>query len=211
LTHTASVFALGGLTLLASETIVPSRLYPWLSLASGLMVAAVGLVLLRRRLQASRPGHAHDPGDHGHHGHHGHDHHGHAHLPESGDRARITWRSLLALGVSGGLLPCPSALIALLGAISLDRVGFGLLLVTAFSLGLAAVLPGIGLALLYSARLARALDLGRWAARVPAPLARDGHLARRAVALLPVGSALVVTALGLAIAARAAGQTLLGL
>lgn len=64
----------------------------------------------------------------------------------------MTWRSLLALGVSGGLVPCPSALVLLLSAISLDRLEFGMVLVVAFSVGLAAVLTGIGLLMVYARR-----------------------------------------------------------
>ena len=69
---------------------------------------------------------------------HEHDHgYGHTHLPPGADGAPVTWRSLLALGISGGLLPCPSALVVPERHIALDRVGFGLVLVLAFSLGLA--------------------------------------------------------------------------
>lgn len=77
----------------------------------------------------------------------------HTHLPPGADGSRVTWRSLLALGISGGLLPCPSALVVLLSAISLHRVGYGLLLVLAFSLGLACTLTGIGMAFVYAGRL----------------------------------------------------------
>ncbi len=65
----------------------------------------------------------------------------------------MTVRSLLGLGISGGLLPCPSALVLLLTAMSLQRTGFGLLLLTAFSLGLASVLTGVGLLFLKSSQL----------------------------------------------------------
>jgi len=65
----------------------------------------------------------------------------------------VTWRGLLALGISGGLLPCPSALVVLLSAIALHRVAFGMLLIVAFSIGLAGVLTGIGLLLVYARRL----------------------------------------------------------
>src|SRR5207248_2875293 len=119
-THTAGVFALGGVTLLLSQWIVPDRLYPWLDLAAGAMVVVVGLAVLLGRARHAR---AHS---------HGHDHH-HEH------------RSLLAVGISGGLLPCPSALVVLLAAISLHRVAFGMLLVVAFSLGLAVAITGVGL------------------------------------------------------------------
>jgi len=85
--------------------------------------------------------HIHDHEDTHDHGHH----HTHSHLPPGADGAAVTWRSLLALGVSGGLLPCPAALVLLLTAISIGRSGFGILLVIAFSIGLAAVLTSVGM------------------------------------------------------------------
>ena len=98
----------------------------------------------------------------------------------------ITWRSLLALGVSGGLIPCPSALVVLLGAIALNKIGFGLILVLAFSLGLAATLTAIGILFIYAGRLFE---------RFPS----QGRLIR----LLPVLSALFVSAVGMAIFIKA--------
>ena len=90
-------------------------------------------------------------------------------MPPGGDGSPVTWRSLLALGVSGGLLPCPSALVVLLSAIALGRIGFGLVLVLAFSLGLAGTLTAIGLLLVYTGRLVERLPAqGRWLRLVPA-------------------------------------------
>ena len=110
--------------------------------------------------------HTHEHDDHSEHEHHhhgeldhGHTHshggHSHSHLPPNGlgDNERLSLRSLVALGVSGGLLPCPSALVVLLGSIALGRVGFGLALVVAFSFGLAMTLTLVGLAFLYAGRL----------------------------------------------------------
>jgi ABC-type nickel/cobalt efflux system permease component RcnA len=71
----------------------------------------------------------------------------HSHLPPGADGSFITWESLLALGVSGGLLPCPSALVMLLSASALGNFGLGMTRVVAFSLGLALVLSAIGLIL----------------------------------------------------------------
>jgi ABC-type nickel/cobalt efflux system permease component RcnA len=101
--------------------------------------------------------HHHDHGhshDHDHHQHHGplthtHDGHTHTHLPPSD----ISLGSLLALGASGGLVPCPSALILLLSAISIGRVGLGMILLVAFSLGLAIVLTATGMLVLYARNL----------------------------------------------------------
>jgi nickel/cobalt transporter (NicO) family protein len=110
--------------------------------------------------------HAHDPShgeihdkahdhDHGHH----HGPGGHTHVPEG----EITWASLTTLAVSGGLVPCESALVLLLGAIALGRIGLGLLLLISFSLGLAGVLMAIGAIVLYAKRaLPKRSQRGGW-------------------------------------------------
>ena len=149
--------------------------------------------------------HAHDhPHDHDHdhaqdhtHGHaHGdelmHSHGGrmHTHLPPGADGKDVTWRSLLGLGISGGLLPCPSALVVMLSAITLGRVGYGIVLVIAFSLGLAATLTGIGLAFVYARRL----------------MARPLSRANRLVRVLPVVSAFVIAVVGAVFCYEAFGQ-----
>ncbi|MBW4474438.1 MAG: sulfite exporter TauE/SafE family protein [Stenomitos rutilans HA7619-LM2] len=137
----------------------------------------------------------HHPHDHDHrHDHHPHSHdhgdgHVHSHLPPSNDGAPVTWRSLLALGVSGGMVPCPSALVMLLSAIALGRVGFGLLLVLVFSLGLAGTLTALGLLLVSARHLFE---------RVPS----QNRIAR----LLPALSALVITLLGVGISTQAVMQ-----
>ena len=78
----------------------------------------------------------------------------------------MTWRSVLGLGISGGLLPCPAALVLLLAAVSLGRVGFGMVLVTIFSLGLAGVLITVGLLFVKGgrllARIPQVSGFGRW-------------------------------------------------
>ena len=102
---------------------------------------------------------------------------------------QITWRNLLALGVSGGLIPCPSALVVLLGAIALNKIGLGLALVLAFSLGLAGALTAIGMLFIYAGRLFE---------RFPS----QGQVIR----FLPVLSALFVSALGALIIWKALGE-----
>jgi nickel/cobalt transporter (NicO) family protein len=282
ITHTLGVFALGLVTLFASQYVVPEKLFPVIGLLSGLIVFGLGLSLFIKRLRValgfaaadhhhehdhSRGHlHTHDHGDghphshehgehsphdqehshdhgHGHqnghthshapeavraHGHHphqpqfamaahtdephthspedgtahthhesGHSHSGdaagqpfvhshdggkpHSHLPPGADGSAITWKSLLALGISGGLLPCPSALVVLLSAISLQRIGYGLLLVVAFSAGLAATLTGVGLMFLYAGRLLKR------------PASVRNHALTR---VLPVLSALVIACVG---------------
>ncbi|MDX6542498.1 MAG: nickel/cobalt transporter (NicO) family protein [Gaiellaceae bacterium] len=176
-THTVGVFALGIVTLALSQFIVPADLYPWLNLASALLVVAVGLGVLRARIRSMAHARAHARG----HEHHHHDH-SHEHVPPNGSGLR----GLVGVGVSGGLLPCPTALVVLLAAISLHRVGYGLVLIVAFSLGLAASVTGIGLV---------AVTAKRFFARK----SFDGRLIRA----LPAISAVVVLVLGLAMTFRA--------
>jgi ABC-type nickel/cobalt efflux system permease component RcnA len=223
ITHTIGVFALGLITLFASQYIVPERLFPVLNLASGAIVLVIGLSLFTRRLRAALVHQRHDHAHHYHghdHVHHGHDHHHghshkhshdghdhvhhdhdhshhshshggreHSHLPPGADGSPVTWKGLLALGISGGLLPCPSALVVLLSAISLNRVGYGLVLVIAFSVGLAATLTAVGLLFVYAGRLIKGSRI-------------SGRLART----LPVVSALVITCAGLVICYEALVQ-----
>ena len=203
LTHTIGIFALGLVTLGTSQFVLTEELFPWLNVISGVLVTGIGLNLFIRRSHLSqvfqkwasrqKPNHEHDH-DHSHsHDHHHHDHghnhqhnHGHNHLPPGADGSPITWSSILALGISGGLLPCPSALVVLLSAIALGRIGFGLALVSAFSLGLAAVLTGIGLTLVY------AKD---WFERLPLQASQSK--------LFPAMSALFMTLIGLGITTKA--------
>jgi ABC-type nickel/cobalt efflux system permease component RcnA len=105
-------------------------------------------------------------------------------------------RDLLALGISGGILPCPSALVVLLSAIAFHRIGFGLLLIVAFSFGLATTLTSVGMFMVYG---------GRVMARLGARVGSGGAVSRLvgAVRVLPVFSAAVVGALGSMIAVAA--------
>ena len=159
-THTIGVFALGLVTLALSAYVLPSDLYPWLNLASGLLVVGVGAMVLRSRVKGRSGGHGHDH-DHGHsHDHdHGHSHgpggHHHHHAPPAEGVSR---RGLLAMGVSAGLIPCPSALVVLLAAIAQHQIGLGLVLIVAFSAGLAATLTGLGILVVHAGRLTARVD-----------------------------------------------------
>ncbi len=232
ITHTATVFILGLVTLYASQHFLMETVYTWLSLVSGLLIVSIGLWLLTSRWKAMRSGgdegehghshwpwgghhhhdhvhphshshsheHAHDHNhshhshehDHGHeHHHHEHDHsheghtHGHGHaIPKTGRG------SLLSLGVSGGLVPCPEAMAVLLISFTINRLAFGLVILAAFSLGLAAVLIAIGVAMVMAGP-----SLTRFS--------KDGPLMR----VLPVGSAVVVTLLGVAIVFKTASDS----
>ena len=196
-THTFTVFLLGIGVLFFEQYVVPEKIVPALGMLSGLSIVLVGASLLYRRAQALMAGgHAHDhhdihSHDHDHH-HHGaglvHSHGGttHNHTIE-GD---ITPGNLIALGVGGGLVPCPSALILMLSAIALGRPGLGLILLIAFSMGLSLVLIGIGVLALYARQL---LPDGAKASRHPV------------MRLIPVFSSVVVIVLGLGITAVSAG------
>jgi nickel/cobalt exporter len=281
ITHTIGVFALGLVTLALSQYILPEQLYPWLNLASGLLVVVVGLGVLRSRVRWSRGkpvagagddgnadhhhahaehsqavhhhhgehsraahdlhaehSHAthhhaeHSHGDNDHHAEHSHgDHHdhgapahgnrgaggeaggpaGHEHAHTNGhshpedlnlwDRLRgrghshdyperLTWRGLIAMGASAGLIPCPSALVVLLAAVAQHQIGLGLLLIVAFSLGLATTLSVLGLLVVHARGL----------------VTRAGSrfsLSSQVAAALPAASAVVIVGAGVVLTVRA--------
>jgi nickel/cobalt transporter (NicO) family protein len=163
-THTVSVFLLGLATLFLFQYVVPQKVTQVLGAISGISIVAIGCWMLYQRLRRAGPTHSHDshhghdhthshahPHSHGHGHPHSHAHthaHEHSHMPEE-----ISWSGLVALGASGGLVPCESALVLLLTAIALRRVGLGLVLLVAFSLGLALVLMGIGVLVIYAKNL----------------------------------------------------------
>lgn len=182
--HTASVVGLGLVTLWASRLFTPESVYPWLSLVSGVAVLGLGVFLLRRRVRGRRATHHHTH-DHSDHEHHSHDHGFGAHTHDPPATEVLSWRGLGAIALSGGLLPSPSALVVLLGSVALHRIGFGLLLVGAFSVGLAAALSLLGVLVLR----ARAFASRRLDARVSS--------------LIPVLSAAAVAVLGCVLTARA--------
>jgi nickel/cobalt transporter (NicO) family protein len=149
ITHTLGVFALGAVALLLAQYVLPEDLYPWLSLASALLVLGIGATVLRKRLRARR----------------GHSHHHHHHHPEDG----LSKKGIVAMGASAGLLPCPSALVVLLAALAQHQVPLGLGLIVVFSLGLAATLTGLGLVVVYAQRLTAKLRVpGRVVGVLPA-------------------------------------------
>jgi len=146
--HMAGVYLLGIATLYASRYIVPDQLYPWLGTISGLSVAGIGIIVFLRYWTGESGDHSHTPGEN------------HSHWfssrPKTGEPAkrerRLSLRELCILGITGGIVPCPAALVVLLSAFSLHRIGFGLFLITAFSAGLAFVLVTAGLLVVYTKR-----------------------------------------------------------
>lgn len=169
--HTASVLGIGLIVLLVQRTLAPEQAYPWLGLTAGVVAMALGVGLLRVRLRASHT-----------HGQNG----GHPHAQEA--LAPLSRKGLAAIAVSGGILPSPSALLVLLAAVALHRVAFGLSLIAAFSVGLAAALIAVGILAI------RAKDLiaGRF----------HGRLATS----LPLISAGAIAVVGLVLAVRALTQ-----
>jgi nickel/cobalt exporter len=170
ITHTAGVFALGIVTLALSQYILPEQLYPWLTLASGLLVVGVGAGVLRSRIRWARARRAH-----------AHEHHHHHHSPDN-----LSWKGLIAMGASAGLIPCPSALVVLLGAISQHQVALGLVMILAFSLGLATTMTGIGIAVVSAKRLTARFSF-------------SGRL----IPILPALSAIVIVVVGCVLTAQA--------
>jgi high-affinity nickel-transport protein len=201
--HTSGVYLLGAVTLFASRYIVPEQLYPWLGAISGLSVSGLGLFIFLKHWTGETGEHSHAPGEN------------HSHwfvsifksvrpaepevrraIPADSkpiERA-LSLRELCMLGITGGIVPCPAALVVLLSAFSLHRIGFGLFLITAFSLGLAAVLVTVGLMIVYAKRV--------MSARV-----RAGNAALR---YLPFLSSAFMVVLGVGITASAVASVHIG-
>jgi ABC-type nickel/cobalt efflux system permease component RcnA len=215
LTHTGGVIVVG-LLLAGALSVAGERVLGWLGLVSGILVVVVGATMLRSALKNRGGGHGHHHhhhhghGDHDHdhagHGDHDHGYHsGHSHHPSPRGRGRL---GLAAIGVAGGLVPSPSALVVLLGAIGLGRTAFGLLLVLAYGAGMAATLTAAGLLLLrlrdrWVARVRRGSSAGGSAGRRPTLGARLAALAGRLGPALPATTAGAVLLLGAGIAGRA--------
>ena len=190
LTHTAGVLLLG-LVLTTSRAVASERVYPWLGLGSGLLLAGVGIGLLVRARSGHGHPHPHEHPDPDHPHPHLHDHTGA--VPGAG--RPLGWRGLVALGLAGGLVPSPSAVVVLLGGIALGQAWFGVALVLAYGLGMAATLTGVGLLLAHlRTRMDRRL-------RFPA-----GSLLGRIGRLLPAVTASVIVLVGLGLAASGAAQ-----
>ena len=167
--HTASVLGLGALVLSAERVFSPDRVYPWLGLASGLVALGLGATLLVSRLHAlsTRRRHGHE--------------HPHPARP-------LTRRGLLAIAFAGGIMPSPSALVVLLGSVSIGRTALGLLLIAGFSVGLAASLVAVGGLAIRARHIA------------------NGRLSARLVRLAPVVSAGCIALVGLVLTARGLDQ-----
>ena len=198
-THTTSVILLGLVALFASHYILPEQILPWLGTGSGLLIMGLGGWLLANHLRGRGHEHGHGHGEHHghgekhghgdhdhshgdhhhgehdhshgdhHHGEHDHSHEDHHHGHSHEVPAKVTLGSLLTLGISGGIVPCTGALVILLLAVALQRIAFGLVLLVAFSVGLAAVLIAIGILIVKARPLVeRFSGDGKWIQRLPA-------------------------------------------
>lgn len=183
-THTVGVLALG-VAISASTVVAPERVYPWLGAASGLLLAVIGVGFLVRIARRRLHDHAHTHGHAHHHHHHDHD-----------DDQLVTTRGLVAMGFVGGLLPSPSAVVVLLGAVALGRTWFGVLLVLVYGLGMALTLAGAGLLLL---RARGALDRFFGASR-------QNRWLTLTTRLLPPATAVFILLVGVYLAVRGAAQ-----
>ncbi len=177
LAHTAGVLLLG-LVLFFAAGFVSESIYPWITLISGLVIAFIGARALARFVQARR-GLAHEhvhehAGAHPHsheHDHHGHDlssaaGHGHSHVVPGSQP--LKFRSAVLAAMSGGVAPCPAAIVVLLAALRLHQLGYGLVLIVVFSMGLAAVLSGLGIGVVHGAAwISRRSGYARFASYSP--------------------------------------------
>jgi ABC-type nickel/cobalt efflux system permease component RcnA len=208
-THTGGVLLLG-LLLTTASSLAGETVLGWLGIASGALVILVGLTMLLSALRSrpalhpgsSSPDHTHAHGHSHSHGrgrwrvvgdahHHAHTH-AHLHAPANLHEPRQRRLTLTALGVAGGLVPSPSALVVLLGAIALGRTAFGILLVLAYGLGMAGTLTIAGLTLLK----VRDHFRGRWHNR--------WSVLGRLTPAFPFATGGLVLLVGLGLAARAA-------
>ncbi|UCH33759.1 MAG: high frequency lysogenization protein HflD [Armatimonadota bacterium] len=201
LTHTFSVYVLAIIGAVAAAYLVPEQVERWLAIGSGLLVVSVGAWMIYVRTKHGPPVHRHSHADHSHAHHHSHNpgdgshtddhHHDHSgtHAGTHADAAagrRVGIGPLVALGVSGGIVPCPAALLLIPAAIGLGAITKGLTLVVSFSLGLALVLMAIGILTVRAAGFASGwLERGDWARR------------------MSIASAYFITLLGLALVVKA--------
>jgi ABC-type nickel/cobalt efflux system permease component RcnA len=173
ITHTGVVLLIALALLFVAED-ARQQVARSLGLIMGLALVCLGVWLLLQRL-AGRADHVHIGGQGHHHHHHGGDHH-HHHPPVP---AKLSWYGLIVMGMTGGIAPCWDAVAMLVLAIGMNLLWLAVPMLLAFSAGLAAVLVLIGVLVVHARRF---LD-GRWS---------DS----RAIRLLPVLSALFITAMG---------------
>lgn len=176
--HTAGVYLLGAVTIYAQKYILPERIYPFLGVLSGVLITGMGCYLFLQRYLGEEFSHKHDYSVGGEDEI--------VKNQQTKQSRKVSTRQLVILGVTGGIIPCPAALVVLLSAVALHRTVFGLYLIVAFSLGLAGVLIAMGIFAVYAGRLMAKLRL-------------EGQFIQK---WLPMGSAAMITLLGCGIALR---------
>ena len=229
-THTASVYAIWALAVLAQQFLAVETVFKWIEILSGFIILLLGIWLIFYRwyhpvvkveVVGDHPhshdhghdhaqGHPHDHGhhDHGHDHHHDHDHahgHHHDHDGHGHDHPRGSWwkkifhthgpgghthvygptvsyKQLFLLGITGGIIPCPGAIVVLLIAMQRNLLTFGFFLIFSFSIGLALVLMTIGIMMVTAKSFLDRHHIG------------EGMITRR---ILPMASAVLVTILGI--------------
>lgn len=189
ISHTASVLILGVILLIAFGAVMPDNITYYLSAASGVIIFGIGIYLVWVRLKGLRKGahhheheqmhphvHHHDHDHHLHeehaHGHHHHDHshdygHGHSHEVITDESGRISLWSNILMGISGGMVPCPSALVILFLAVSLNKLVLGLMLIIFFSAGLACTLTFLGILFAKGSKLVQRYDKSQLISKLP--------------------------------------------
>lgn len=207
-THTGGVLLLG-LALTVSSALAGEAVLGWLGVSSGVLIAVLGVALMisaarRRHSGWFGHGHHHGPGDHTHdharhhthepHDHHSHERRSHDHHARDHRAEKVSRGGLVGMGVAGGLVPSPSALIVLLSAIALGRTWFGVVLVIGYGVGMAAVLTVAGIALV---RVRDSLER-----RVGAADGKVARAAQRWGRLAPVLTAGLVFVVGTGLAIR---------
>lgn len=185
--HTIGVLLLGAVLFFASG-FVSESIYPWITLVSGIVIAVIGARTLARFMRAGRGlNHLHEHVHEGAHPHtHAHDHdnsdgvasaHGHTHaIPGS---QPLNFSNAIWAAMSGGIAPCPAAIVVMLAALRMHHLPYGMLLIVIFSFGLASVLSAIGLGVVRGAA---------WLSR------RSGYV--RVAPYAPLVSAMVISTIG---------------
>ena len=144
--HTLIVWILAVAALLLGQNLIAEQAEPWLTLLSGVLVTLLAVRMFLRL----RAGNHHHHGDNHHNHSHGHDHAHDQPRPKVGATATdIVW-----FGLTGGLLPCPAAIAVLLVCIQLKQFALGVVIIAAFSIGLALTLIAIGMAASWASKKA---------------------------------------------------------
>ena len=213
ITHTLTVIVIGLLLLFTSRLIMPTSFFPLMEVLSGVLILVIGGVLIfkasrfyRKRANDLREEEAQEPEievvdeaagrarikieqpitD----GAPSHWHVGPKYVPRhKADTAKMDWKTLLAIGTSGGMVPCPDAVAIMVIAAASQQLPLGIFLITCFSIGIATSLILIGLSVMQGRQF-----LSRFT------------FFDRAIPYAPLVSAIVIFALGIGLTYTALGR-----